>query len=119
MARDAAVTLDWAGGTDTFRVAWGEWGLLQESLDAGPAEIHSALIAGRWRTQHISEAIRVGLIGGGMPPADAAKKAKSVVEARPPMECLIVAQAIISAGLVGAPEENDVLGKDEAASPTA
>jgi hypothetical protein len=117
MARDASITLDWAGGTDTFRIAWGEWRLLQEALDAGPPEIYEALAYGRWRTQHISEAIRIGLIGGGMPPADAARKTKAIVETRPPMECHTVARAIISAGLVGAPEENDELGKDGAADP--
>ncbi|MNL52495.1 hypothetical protein D3C87_1756790 [compost metagenome] len=44
------------------------------------------------------------------------KLARRYVEARPPMENLIPAQVILSAGLTGAPEEK--VGEDDAASQT-
>jgi hypothetical protein len=105
MARDASVTFDWADGTYTFRLAWGDLARLQEATDAGPYVLFQRLNDGTWKLGDISAVIRCGLIGGGMKPEDALKKIRGYVEDRPPMENLLVAQAILSSGLVGAPEE--------------
>jgi len=53
----------------------------------------------------ISNTIRLGLVGGGLTPVEALTKTREYVEKRPPVENLMFAQAILSAGLVGAPEE--------------
>jgi hypothetical protein len=119
MARDATLTQDWADGTFTFRLGWKELALLQEAVDAGPFVVLQRVGDGTWKIEDISNIIRLGLIGAGMPAPDALKKVRAYVEDRPPLESLMLAQAIMSAALVGSPEENDVLGKDEAASPTA
>jgi hypothetical protein len=105
MARDASIELDWADGTFVFRLAWGELEKLQEACDAGPYVILGRLDDGTWRIGDISNTIRLGLIGGGMKPVDALHKVREYVEKRPPVENLMFAQAILSAGLVGAPEE--------------
>lgn len=112
--RDATVTFDWADGTYTFRLAWGQLGELQEKTDAGPYVVLLRLHNGAWRIEDIINIIRLGLIGGGMEPSPALKLTRAYVEARPPMENLIPAQVILSAALTGAPEER--VGEDDAAS---
>lgn len=106
MSRDASITLDWADGTFTFRLAWGELRQLQESCDAGPNVILHRLQSGEWLVDDISSVIRLGLIGGGMSPVDALKKVRSYVEARPPLENLIIAQVVLAAAVAGAPDES-------------
>lgn len=116
MSRDAAITLDWADGTHTFRLGWGDIVRLQEECDAGPYVILERLYKGSWKVQDIAGVIRHGLIGGGMEPAAALKLVRAYVEARPPVENLMVAQAVLSAGCVGAPDED---APKKAAAPDA
>lgn len=113
--RDARVSFDWADGTYSFRLAWGQLGELQEKCDAGPYVVLQRLHSGSWRIEDITNIIRLGLIGGGMEPSPALKLTRAYVEARPPMENLIPAQVILSAALMGAPEEK--VGEENAASP--
>lgn len=105
MSRDAAVDLDWADGSFRFRLGWGELAELQEKTNAGPYVVLHRLHVHEWRIEDISNVIRLGLIGGGMPPPDALRKTRTYVEARPPLENHPYAVAILSAGLLGAPEE--------------
>lgn len=110
MSRDAGLTLDWADGTYPFRLRYGELIELQEKTDAGPGWVLQRLMMPSaenrgWRVGDIATIIRLGLIGGGMKPVDAMKLTRDYVEARPPMENLLVAQTILSAALVGAPDE--------------
>lgn len=112
--RDATVTFDWADGTHSFRLAWGQLAELQEKCDAGPYVVLQRLHSGEWRIEDVSNIIRLGLIGGGMEPAPALKLTRAYVEARPPMENIIPAQVILSAALTGAPEEK--VGEGDAAN---
>ncbi|MBM7322430.1 gene transfer agent family protein [Agrobacterium sp. S2] len=116
MMRDATVTFDWADGTHSFRLAWGQLAELQEKCDAGPYVVLQRLHSGEWRVEDISNIIRLGLIGGGLEPSPALKLTRAYVEARPPMESLIPAQVILSAALMGAPEE--AVGEAGAANQT-
>lgn len=111
MSRSAEITLDWADGTYPFALKWGQLIELQEKTDAGPFVVLERFSSGTWRVEEITNTIRLGLIGGGMPPIEALKKVRTYVEDRPPLENLTTAQAILSAGLVGAPDEVE---KDEA-----
>jgi hypothetical protein len=106
MARDARVDLDWADGTFSFRLAWWQLVELQEKTGCGPYVVFGRLNTGQWRMEDITHVIRLGLIGGGMDPASALQKVRTYVEDRPPLENVLMAQAILSAGLHGAPEEN-------------
>lgn len=112
MSRDASVTLTWADGDYTFRLAWGQLGELQDKCDAGPYVILQRLHNGTWKIQDIAETIRLGLIGGGKTPVDALKLVRSYVQDRPPMENLLTAQYILGAAIVGAPEEDTTKKKD-------
>lgn len=113
--RSAEVVFDWGDGTYSFRLAWGQLIELQEKCDAGPYVILQRLQAGAWRMEDIGNIIRLGLIGGGMPAADALKKTRTYVEAFPPFENLMPAQVILGAALMGAPDE--AVGEDDAAVP--
>jgi len=105
MSRSAEVTLDWGDGTYVFALKWGQLIELQEKLDAGPLHVLNRLAGDGWKVEDVSQVIRLGLIGGGMDPVQALKAVRAYVEARPPLENLITAQAILSAGLMGAPDE--------------
>lgn len=113
MARDGAVTLDWGDGEYHFRLAWGELASLQEACDAGPYVILERLQNNTWRLNDIREVIRFGLIGGGTKPPEALRLVRAYVEARPPLENRITATAILTVGLMGAPEED--VGESSAA----
>ena len=105
MSRDGSITLAWAGGEHLFRLGWGELRSIQEACDAGPFAILERLGNGAWRLEDISSVIRFGLIGGGTPPVEAAKLVRLYVEKFPPAESCIVAHAVLTAGCIGAPEE--------------
>jgi hypothetical protein len=115
VSRDARIELDWADGTYSFRLAWGQLEELQEHCEAGPFIIHTRLQTHQWRVQDISNVIRLGLIGGGMKPAEALKITRRYVEERPPLENVPYAVAILGAGIMGASDER--LGEPEAADP--
>ncbi|KQQ38703.1 hypothetical protein ASG19_06700 [Rhizobium sp. Leaf306] len=121
--RDAQITLPWADGDYTFRLGWGELELLQEACGAGPYVVLNRLIADEWMMGDVLHTIRLGLIGGGMAPTDALKKVRDYVEKRPPVENVLYAQGILSAGLTGAPEEGalgeDVAGNQDSSSTTS
>ncbi len=113
--RDAQITLTWADGDYVFRLGWGELELLQEACNAGPYVILDRLNDKTFRIGDISHVLRLGLIGGGLPPTDALRLVRAYVENRVPSENVIFAQAVLSAGCVGAPEEK--LGETDAPSP--
>ena len=115
MSRDARIDLDWADGTYAFRLAWAQLAELQEKTNAGPYVVLQRVASGAWRVEDLSNIIRLGLIGGGMAPADALKKVRTYVEERPPLENVLTAQSVLMAALMGAPEE--ALGNVEAADP--
>ncbi|MDX0230243.1 gene transfer agent family protein [Sinorhizobium meliloti] len=112
--RDARITREFADGVYDFCLNYGAIRLLQEARDMGPMIIFGNLQAGTWRIEDIREVIRCGLIGAGMAPSRAVKLCELYVESRPPMENMVLAQLILNAGLIGAPEEP--VGEDSAAS---
>lgn len=113
--RDARIELTFADGDYSFRMGWGELAELQEKCDAGPHVVYSRLGDGSWKIEDISHTIRLGLIGGGLTPVDALKVVRKYVEARPPLESLLTAQAVLLAALYGVEEEQ--VGESVAPSP--
>jgi len=105
LSRDGSITLAWAGGEHLFRLGWGELRSIQEACDAGPFVVLERLGNGSWKLEDISSVIRFGLIGGGVPPVEASKLVRLYVEKFPPAESCIVAHAVLTAGCIGAPEE--------------
>ncbi|MCK8779087.1 gene transfer agent family protein [Rhizobium sp. NTR19] len=115
MSRDGSCEVVFNGQRTQFKLAWRELMKIQEACDAGPYVVLDRLVTGRWRLQDISEVIKWGLIGAGMPQGDALKLVETEVEGRRPLENLVIAQTVLGAGVVGAPEE-EVGKKSEAAS---
>lgn len=111
MSRDASVSLAWADGDYTFKLAWGELILLQEACDAGPFVIFDRLASRQCRVQDISHTIRLGLIGGGITPDKALKLVRDYVESRPPAENLMLARGILGVAIMGAPEDQPKKGQ--------
>ncbi|HEY1878429.1 MAG TPA: gene transfer agent family protein [Caulobacteraceae bacterium] len=138
MSRGGDVTRLWGDQERSFRLGIGEWRKIQETCNAGPAEIASRLSMwaamqarmpkasfldllaagglGAWRVDDIREPIYRGLIGGGMAPTAAGRLMLDLHDSRPLTENIALALEIVLASLVG-PEDEPVgepLGEDEA-----
>jgi len=105
--RNGQIALDFGDATYPFRLGWGELQKLQEACDCGPVVVLERLSNKTFKIEDIRETIRLGLIGGGLEPTKALKLVRDWVEERPPFENLILAQVVLSAALIGAPEEEE------------
>jgi hypothetical protein len=117
--RDARIReVMFADGEYDFRLGWGQLAELQELCNAGPHFILNRLHSGEWRIEDIAEVIRLGLLGADedMKPSRASELVKRYVKARPPLENHTLAVVILTAALMGAPEEP--VGEREAANQT-
>lgn len=104
--RNGRIELDFADGTYGFRLAIGELEELQEKTGVGPYALLKRLLVNEWRIEDVTNAIRLGLIGDGVKPTEALNLVRRYVEQRSDwMNNAMLAQAIVSAALVGAPEE--------------
>lgn len=117
MSRDGSSEVVFNGKKTMFKLTWRELMKIQEACDAGPYVVLDRLVSGRWRLEDIAEVIKWGLIGSGWKPQAALDLVTDEVETRPPLENLVVAQLVLGAGVIGAPEE-DVGKKSGAASQT-
>lgn len=109
---NAKFSTPWGDGDRDFRLAIAQLEELQEKCNAGPREIFDRLARGAWRLADIREPIRLGLIGAGVKPIEALSLVRRYVEARPLLENVTIAQAIIAAALVG--PVDDPAGKAQA-----
>jgi len=110
MSRTGRISAEFAGEERDFRLAWGELMELQEKRDAGPSMVLARLSLNQWQLQDVTETIKLGLVGGGMDTAAAAKLVRQHVEQRPfelgGVDGLVVlAVKILAAALHGAPDE--------------
>lgn len=111
--RNGRIELDFADGTYGFRLAIGELEELQEKTGVGPYALLRRLLSNDWRIEDVTHTLRLGLIGGGTKPIDALNLTRRYVEQRSDwVNNAMLAQAIVSAALVGAPEEQP--GKSDA-----
>lgn len=111
--RNGRVELDFADGAYGFRLAIGELEELQEKTGVGPYALLRRLLANDWLIEDVRQTIRLGLIGGGTEPIAAKKLVERYIDQRSEwLNNAMLAQAIVSAALVGAPEE--VPGKGSA-----
>lgn len=117
MSRLAIVDLEFGGEERQFRLGVGELARLQEKTGVGPYELHLRLLHGSWRCDDIRETIRLGLIGGGAPPEDAARLVRDHVDERPRMEPLPIAQVVLGVALYGVEDEQP--GKSQGAEGAA
>jgi hypothetical protein len=116
MSRSAQLAAEFGGEERLFRLAWGELIELQEKRDAGPAVVLARLSLGQWHLQDVTETIRLGLIGGGMEPAAAARLVRQHVEQKPwdlggENGLVVLAVKILAAATHGV--EDEPLGKSK------
>lgn len=110
--RNGRIELDFADGTYGFRLAIGELEELQEKTGFGPYALLRRLLANDWNIADVRETIRLGLIGDGLKPHDALTLVRRYIDQRSDwLNNAMLAQAIVSAALIGAPEE--VPGKSD------
>ena len=117
----------WGDEERTFRLGVGEWRKVQETCDAGPAEIAARLSVwaaarkrnpsasfldllaagamGNWRIDDIREPIYRGLIGGGMDPTAAGRLMRELHDERPLTENIGLALEVVLASIVGPGDE--------------
>lgn len=143
MSRSGEVVRLWGDADRRFRLGIGEWRKVQETCDAGPAEIAARLACwsaarkraptatfldllasgalGGWRVDDIREPIYRGLIGGGMEPTAAGRLLRELYDERPLLENIDLALEIVLVSLVG-PEDEPVgepLGEPQTITPEA
>jgi Phage tail tube protein, GTA-gp10 len=119
-AEDGSVTLEFGGNEYTFRIAFGQWRELQESVNKprieigqpaiGPRELFESTVRGNCWPDEMREIIRLGLIGGGMKPDRALVLVKRHVEAVPWTRGLAVAGTILARSMFG--PQHDTVGKE-------
>ena len=117
---DGSVTLQFGDGEYLFRIAFGQWRELQESVNKprleigeppiGPMALMRALLNGDAWPHDVREIIRLGLIGGGMKTDRALVLVKRYVEARPHYLSMVPARAILQCAMFGPPD--DPAGKE-------
>lgn len=112
--RHGLIVEPFADGDYSFCIGYGEWKLLQDSLNMGPFELYAAMLNRQWRVEHLREIIRIGLIGGGIDVNKALNLSKNYVEGRPIVEHLGLALKILSASLSVPKGEEVELGEGEA-----
>lgn len=126
MSADGSISLAWADGDHKFRLAIGQLRELQETINRarvaigappiGPMSLLRLLRTTDAWPDEIREVLRLGLIGGGKKPLEALALVKRYVDDRPLGESAPVALAVLTAALVGAPD--DIVGKNSAAGKT-
>lgn len=114
MSRDGSITLPWADGDHTFKLAWGELILLQEATDIGAFVLLDRMSSRQCKIEEISHTMRLALIGGGKTPEEALRLVRSYVETRPPAENLMFARGILATACYGAGDEPPGGAKGEA-----
>jgi hypothetical protein len=103
--RQAQVDLDFGDNTYTFRVTVTGAIELESKCDAPFATVYKRLMSGDWKITDIRETIRLGLIGGGMKPAEALVLVRRYVDERPLAENILTAQAVLGGLMFGFAEE--------------
>lgn len=112
MSRSADITLFFGDGEHKFRLAIAELRELQEKTDAGPPLVLSRLFQGQWRVEDVRETLRLGLIGGGMKPADAHALVVRYCDERPAWgDNARIAAIALAAAISGA--EDEPVGKPD------
>lgn len=111
------IVIDFAGEPRVFNLArLGPRMEYEDLVGRGTQEVLHRLTTGAATFREVREAIRIGLIGGGMEPNRALVLVRRYVDERPRAEAVPLAQHILAAEIVGVPDEP--VGKAPAAGDT-
>ncbi|MDI3335864.1 gene transfer agent family protein [Defluviimonas aestuarii] len=103
------VELTWIGGDHAFALGLGQLRAVQKACDAGPMEVLTALRTGTYRVDYPLSVLRYGLIGGGMPDAEARTLMDTLGDAHPLGKFVMTAAIVLAAAIVGV--EDDPVGE--------
>ena len=117
MSRSARYSGFFGDGKHDFQLKIAQLEELQEKCDAGPEEILDRVMTGRWRLAEIREPLRLGLIGSGMEPVQAAMMIERYAGPGQLVQHKALVIGIVGAGIAGAPDEDVVPGKQKGAKP--
>jgi hypothetical protein len=119
-SEDGSVSLQFGDGEHSFRIAFGQWRELQESVNKprleigeppiGPMALLRCLLEGNAWPHDVREVIRLGLIGGGMKTDRALVLVKRHVEGRPYFQSMPTARTVLQSAMFGPPD--DQVGKE-------
>ena len=119
---DGSVTLQFGDGDYPFRIAFGQWRELQESVNKprleigeppiGPMVLLRCLLDGNAWPHDVREVGRLGLIGAGMKGDRALVLVKRHVEGRPYFQSMPTARTVLQYAMFGPPD--DQVGKEPA-----
>jgi hypothetical protein len=116
MSRSATARFEWAGEERTFRLAVKALQDWQEESNAGPAWVWGLLHTGAWEPKHVEKTLYHGLVGGGMPKAEAARLVKLNIE--PYGDNILPAMCVLEAVIQGVPDDLPKNYGETVASPT-
>lgn len=111
MSADGSVDLVFGGDSRHFRLDIANLIALQEKLNAGPMQIVTGLQLGIWRVEHVTEILRIGLIGGGTEPKTALALVEQNVRPGNIVPHVLTALAVLMSSLQGDPD--DPVGKEK------
>jgi len=113
------VTLTFGDGTYTFCLRIREILELERLTESSIGEIATRLMTGVPRMRDIYDSVRLGLIGGGLPPTSALLLVENYIagvplaDPRDSSSPMATAQAVVMAVWVGMEEVPDTLSKEE------
>lgn len=111
------ISFVWGDGEEHhFRLALRQLRELQDKTEVGPFALFSRIRSGEWKVEDLRQTIRLGLIGGGLNPAEAGKLLVTYVDDRPLLENVSPALLILQAALLGA--DGDTSEKKTTAGPS-
>lgn len=130
MSGDGSVTLFWGDEEHAFRLGIGEFRELQERVNArraaqglpaiGPSALGTDIRTNNAWPDDVRDILRIGLIGGGVKPADAHRLLIQYFDRRPPAENYLAAFAVLIGAFVGVPgDEISIKKKTETMETTA
>ncbi|MDO5658288.1 MAG: gene transfer agent family protein [Paracoccus sp. (in: a-proteobacteria)] len=111
------VILNWAGGEHPFLLCIGELLALEEACNAGVAVIFGRLAASlhhslEWYVNDVTQVIRLGLIGGGMDKAQAARLVEMTADRVGLMALAPLALSVLMSSLKGQGEPDESADDD-------
>jgi hypothetical protein len=107
------LTAELGGEERQFALFLGQWEELQETLGFGPLEVFTRLSRLEFRANWLREITRLGLIGGGMAPAQAKRLVERYVDTVPFAEAWPLAFQIVARSCYRPNEEGNGKKKQE------
>jgi hypothetical protein len=108
----ALITAELGGQEHSFALYLGQWDELQEITGCGPIELFGKLSRLEFRAKWLGEIHRLGLIGGGMNPAEAKRLVQRYVDTVPFAEAWPLAFQIVARSCYRPNEEGDSQKKE-------